>query len=367
MCRVRAGVLLVVLGITACSPAPPEPAAEPTTESVADFLARTLPEGPGGTVIAARGDQILYCEGFGMADREERIPASCDTAYDIMSITKQFTAAAILRLEAMGELRVTDPISTYLGPVPDDKRDITVHHLLTHTAGLVEGLGDDYDVMSRDAMLTQALSSELRSRPGEEFHYSNVGYSMLAAIVETASGIGYERFLERHLFAPAGMTSTGYVLPEWDRGQVAVEYDAQGRSQGRPYDHPWAEDGPHWNLRGNGGMVSTARDMFRWHRALTGGTVLPESARAELFAPHAPIPELGESYAYGWVVRDTEDGRIAWHDGGNGWSLANYAMAPDDGAMAFWVSNHAHRDDAWNLEDLEPDLTLGILDRARTQ
>ena len=82
--------------------------------------------------------------------------------------------------------------------------------------------------------------------------------------------MGYEEFLAEQLFEPAGMTQTGYVLPEWDPEDVAVEYDAQGRPQGRPYDHPWAADGPFWNLRGNGGMLSSARDMYRWQLALAG-------------------------------------------------------------------------------------------------
>jgi CubicO group peptidase (beta-lactamase class C family) len=126
MCRIRIGVLLVVaLGVVACSPAPPEPSHEP----IAGFLARTLPDGPGGTVVAARGDRIVHCEGFGMADREARIAATCDTVYDVMSITKQFTAAAILKLEMMGRLRVADPIGTHVGPVPADKRGKTLHHL----------------------------------------------------------------------------------------------------------------------------------------------------------------------------------------------------------------------------------------------
>ncbi len=368
MSRIRAGLpLLVALAVAACYPALPVPRAAPAPESVGAFVARTLPKGPGGTVIAAHGDRIVHCEGFGMADREARIAASCDTVYDIGSVSKQFTAAAIVKLESMGRLRVSDPIGTHLGPVPADKRGITLHHLLTHTAGLVEGLGDDYDVLSRDAMLAGALASAPLSAPGAEFHYSNVGYSMLAAIVEKASGMGYERFLAKHLFAPAGMTRTGYVLPRWEPRQVAVEYDAGGKPHGRPYERPWAPDGPYWNLRGNGGILSTARDMFRWHRALAGDAVLPASARERLVTPYTPTTEPGESYGYGWNIVDTPAGRVAGHDGGNGWSVANFARTPrDGGVMAFWAGNQTRQEPGWNnLEDLEPGFTRGLLDRAR--
>ena len=97
--------------------------------------------------------------------------------------------------------------------------------------------------------------------------------------------MGYEEFLAEHLFEPAGHAQTGYVLPDWDRSQVAVEYDSRSRPQGRPFEHPWAEDGPYWNLRGNGGMLSTARDMFRWHVALDGEDVLDRAAKRPALHP----------------------------------------------------------------------------------
>lgn len=352
-------MVVVMAGALACSPA----ARQPPSDPVGDYLARTLPDGFGGTVLAARGGDVTYCEGFGLADHESGTAATCDTVYDVMSITKQFTAAAVLKLEMMGKLRVSDPIGMYLGPVPADKRGITLHHLLTHTSGLPEGLGDDYDVISREDMLAGALASRLESAPGEEFRYSNLGYSILAAVVEKVSGLGYEQFLAQQLFRPAGMRDTGYVLPRWSPEQVAVEYDETGTSQGRPNDHPWATDGPHWNLRGNGGMLSTARDMFRWHRALTGDTVLSASARQKLFTPRVRIPEMDVWYAYGWAILDTTRGKVAWHNGGNNWSLANYARELPDGAMTYWVSNQAFAED-WNLEEIELDLTKEILERA---
>ncbi|WP_246569765.1 serine hydrolase domain-containing protein [Streptomyces tauricus] len=335
------------------------------TESVADYLHHVLPTGVSGTVIAARGDELAYCGGFGAADRASGTPASCGTVYDIMSITKQFTAAAILKLEVMGRLRVSDRISRFLGPVPEGKRDITIEQLLTHTSGLVEALGDDYQPVSRDELVRRAMASKPRSAPGAEFHYSNTGYSLLAVIVEKASGEGYEPFLARHLFAPAGMERTGYVLPRWPRNLIAVEYDSEGRSQGRPVDHPWAADGPYWNLRGNGGMLSTAQDMFRWHRALSGDEVLPEEARRKLFAPRVEVPGLDGSYGYGWAVRETPAGRTVWHNGGNDWSLAYLSRSLRDGVLVHWVSNHAYRDGKWNLEDQAEELTQGIADRVR--
>ncbi|MEH0529583.1 serine hydrolase domain-containing protein [Streptomyces stelliscabiei] len=358
----------VLAPLSGDGPAADADAAPPRADaSIADFVRRTLPQGAGGTVVAARGDQLAYCAGFGTADREAGTAASCRTVYDVMSMTKQFTAAAILKLEVQGRLRVSDRIDRHLGPVPEDKRGITVEQLLTHTSGLVEGLGDDYAPVSREELVRGALASKLRSAPGTRFHYSNTGYSLLAAIVEKASSEGYEEFLARHLFAPAGMKRTGYVLPRWPRRLVAVEYDDRGRSMGRPFDHPWAADGPHWNLRGNGGMLSTAEDVFRWHRALLGEKILPARARDKLFEPRVREPGSTSSYGYGWSVRDTPDGPFAWHDGGNDWSLGLLGRSPADGVLVFWISNQAYRDGEWNLEDVAQELTLGLVERVRAE
>jgi CubicO group peptidase (beta-lactamase class C family) len=371
--RSVAVVLIAALTLAACADDGGEDSADPgggdqADPSVARFLDRTLPEGASGTLAAARDGELVHCDGFGMADREARVAAGCDTVYDIQSITKQFTAAAILKLEMMGELRVSDPISEHLGPVPADKREITLHHLLTHTAGLPAALGGDYQPLSREQMVAEALESKLRSRPGATYHYSNLGYSLLAAIVEKASGMGYEEFLAEHLFAPAGMTQTGYVLPEWRPDQVAVEYDARGEPQGRPFDHPWAEDGPYWNLRGNGGLLTTALDMFRWHLALDGEEVLDQRAKEKLFHPYVLEFEGGDSYyGYGWVVQRSDDhGRFVWHDGGNNWSYSLFTRFLDEGVMVFWTTNsYRDEDEGWNLPRLEPMLTDGVADRVR--
>jgi CubicO group peptidase (beta-lactamase class C family) len=341
---------------------------DPTDRSVARFLRDTLPKTASGTFVAARGVRMLHCRGFGLADRERRVEAGCDTVYDTMSMTKQFTAAAILKLEMMGRLRVSDPIAAHIGPVPKDKRRITVHHLLTHTSGLIASLGGDYEPLSRERMLARALKSRLRSAPGEEHYYSNLGYSVLAAIVEKASGMGYEEFLAEHLFAPAGMTRTGYVLPDWRPQQVAVEYDARGRARGRPFDHRWAGTGPWWNLRGNGGLLSTARDMFRWHVALKRGKVLDRRAKRKLFKAHVREEPGGDThYGYGWVMSESgRFGRVAWHNGGNRWSYGELARLLDAGVMVFWVTNQFRdRSEGWSFYRLGEKLTRGVATRVR--
>ncbi|GGR86445.1 hypothetical protein GCM10010252_26380 [Streptomyces aureoverticillatus] len=344
-----------------------------TTSAVVDpsiqaILDKALPPGGSGTVIAARDGKVVHCAGRGLADRARRIAASCDTVYDIMSMTKSFTAVAIMRLQMTGKLRVSEPIGKYVGPLPADKRIITIHQLLTHTSGLPESLGDDYDPISRRQMIAGAAKSKLVARPGAKFAYSNLGYSLLAAIIEKAAGTDYEHFLAKEILAPAGMTHTGYALPRWNADQVAVEYDEEGLPQGRPLDHRWAADGPYWNLRGNGGLLSTARDMCRFSRALAGYTLLDRDAKAHMFKGYAPIglPGYdGYSIGYGWVI--LPGGALATHSGGNGWSYGVSVRGVHSDLTVFWISNQAVRAGKWDLQDIAQPLTLKLVKRLRTR
>lgn len=341
--------LLLVLALALLVPAPASAAPDP----VAAYVERTVPAGASGTLVAVRGRRV-ECVGFGTGE--------CDTVYDIGSVTKQFTAAAVVLLASRGRLDVHDPISRWLGPVPADKAAITVQQLLTHTSGLVDSLGGDYARLTRRQLVTRALAAPLRTPPGSAYHYSNVGYSLLTVVVERASGTSYERFLRRHLFKPAGMRSTGYVLPDWSRREVAVEHDERGVPRGTPLDHPWAASGPWWNLRGNGGLLSTGHDMARWHRALAAGLVLDRRAQRELFRPRVDEQPGGDSrYGYGWVLLDTPLGRVAWHNGGNGRSYAELARVLGERAMVFWVTNQARAAGRWDLSRLP--LTGGVLER----
>lgn len=146
---------------------------------------------------------------------------------------------------------------------------------------------------------------------------------------------------------------------------MAVEYGPQGGSHGRPFDHPWAKDGPYWHLRGNGGLLSTARDMFRWEVALEGHRVLDQRPKDELFEPRVLEEPGGDSYyGYGWVIGATGQGTVAWHNGGNGWSYGELTRLLDHRVMVFWVSNRAtDRAAGWNLYRLGPKLTRGVIAR----
>ncbi len=352
---------LLAASVVGCSASDTEP--PDVRDSSAPFVIEQWPAGASGSLVAARGDEQVTCQGRGLADRARDIEADCDTAYDVMSMTKQFTAAAILKLRQQDRLSVSDRIGAHVDGVPADKRGITVEQLLTHTSGLVDTLGGDYEPLDRADFVAAALRSELQSPPGSTHLYSNVGYSLLAVIIEEVSGMSYERYLADHLFGPAGMHDTGYVLPQWENDQLAVEYDRRGVAQGRPTDHPWAADGPYWNLRGNGGLISTAHDLFRWHLALAGHTVLDADAKRQLFRARVPEEPGGDAFAsFGWVVLEAKGEQIAWHNGGNGWSYGEIARTPDGSAMVFWVTNQV-RSDTYNLEAVGAEITESVLRR----
>ena len=306
------------------------------------YLQKAEANGYAGSVLVARGEKIILAKGYGLADRENKVKQTAETVFSIGSITKQFTGAAILKLEMMGKLKVTDPISKYFGDVPADKKEITLHHLLTHTAGLEGALGDDYDAIGREDFVKLALGSKLLFKPGERYEYSNVGFSLLGIIVELVSGKNYEDFLYEALFKPAGMEKTGYVRPGFVKSELAVGYRG-GERWGTALDRPWRPEGPGWHLRANGGILSTVGDMYRWYLALKNDTVLSVSAKKKYLAPHVKEYADGNSYyGYGWVTQKTERGaNLIWHNGGNGIYNAFMGFEPENDLVIIASSNIA--------------------------
>lgn len=294
------------------------------SERLDTYLARLVPFGFSGALLVAEGDTIILNEGYGLADRKAGIPNTRDTVFSLSSITKQFTATAILKLETLGKLRAEDAIAQYLPGVPADKADVTLHHLLTHTAGLINYVGDDYDMLTRDTALKTALEAPLQFPPGSRYEYSNAGYTLLAAIVEIVSGEDYETFLHTNFFEPAGMAFTGYRMPHWEERTVA-HFHVDEVDQGTNLDKPF----PSWSLIGSGEMLSTTLDMYRWHQALMSDQVLPPEAKRKLYQPFL------NNYGYGWRVDDTKYGVLAEHGGATTWGSSAYYRRYLDADLVF--------------------------------
>jgi CubicO group peptidase (beta-lactamase class C family) len=271
-------------------------------EKINDYLTRITPFGFTGTVLIASGEEIIHSAGYGLANRSKKIENTIFTYHDIGSLTKQFTAAGILKLEMEGKLTTEDTIDLYFECVPDEKKSITLHQLLTHTSGIHDSSSDDYEMVTKEMALDRIFSSD--SYESNQFSYSNDGYSLLAAIIERVSGQSYEDFIYRNLFLPANMQDTGYTLPSFEADRIANGYVIN-----EDFGKPTEKNYPYWNLMGNGGMLSTSEDLYKWHRALRGETILSKVAKRKLFTPFL------KDYAYGWRVIDTTQGTVHEHGG----------------------------------------------------
>lgn len=284
------------------------------------YLTKATDNGYSGSVLIALNGNVLLKKGYGLADSKNNVPFTADTIFDIGSITKQFTAACILKLEMQGKLSVQDPITKFFDNVPADKQEITIHNLLTHSAGLVTSLGEDEELIGREEYLKKAFDSKLLHKPGT-FDYSNVGFSILAAIVEKVSEQEYEHFLYEQILKPAGMEHTGYVLPKWDHKQMAIGY-SNNEEWGTTFDQSQYLKGVTWHLKGNGGIHSTVGDLYLWSQALKGNSILSEEAKKKYFAPQMPVGDEKHFYGYGWLTSETErKEKLIGHNGGNGYFI----------------------------------------------
>lgn len=339
--------LVPLLGLSLLAPglaAAPAPRAAGGELGVAldRYLSTLVRYGYSGAALVARRGEIILDRGYGLADRARGVPFTADTLFDIASISKPFTAAAVLRLEMQGKLKVEDPLGRFFPSAPADKAAITLHQLLTHTSGLPESVGPEYEALAREAFLRRVFAARLRHRAGGRFLYSNAGYAVLAAVVEVVSGRPFGQFLHDEVFAPAGMRHSGYLPQAGDRERVAHGYTRDG-DWGTPLDHPRAPDGPWWNLRGNGGVLTTTGDLYRWDVALQGDGVL-SAAEREKFQRGYVAEGRGQQprYAYGWSVSTSLSAkRELSHVGSNEVFQSAYRRFPEDGIVIAVASNAA--------------------------
>jgi CubicO group peptidase (beta-lactamase class C family) len=307
-----------------------------------EYLSRLAALGFSGAVLVAIDGEVALEQGYGTADPEAGTPWTATTVSSMGSITKPLTATAILELVERGALSLDDSLPRFFAGVPPDKSAITVHHLLTHTAGLAGSLGRDFEPIERDDFVRLALDTPLERAPGERYEYSNVGYSMLGIVIEIVTGRGYEEFVREAVLDPAGMTDTGYRRPAWEPGRVAVGYEG-GERWGTVLERPWASDGPGWHLRANGGVHTTVGDLWRWHRALVENRVLDAATRAAMESPQVPEdPEGSSHYGYGWAIFETpRQTKLVGHNGGNGILFAEFLRYVDEDVVVIALSSVA--------------------------
>lgn len=307
-----------------------------------------------GAVLVIDGGEVVLLEGFGEAAPGRG--ATVDTLFEVASVAKQFTAAAVLRLQDQGRLTLDDAIGEHLPGVPDEHRGVTIRHLLTHTAGWAR-MGPTGGGPDRDAAVAAYLRAPRVREPGVRMEYHNGGYALLAAIVEHASGRRFEDYLRDEVFAPAGMASTGFCGEAFGADRLAIGH-ADGRPAGPANAHSFG-----WEYKGMGGVVTSARDLAAWHAALRDGTVLSDAATEALFTPG-----LGD-YACGWFVHTTDERYtfappgLTWqHHGGAvaGFEAELWRFPGRDACIAVLTNRPTDRREAYAMAyDLTGQLLVG--------
>ncbi len=313
-----------------------------------DFLTRMSGFGYSGNVLILQRGTVVLKKGYGLADRARDTPYDADTIFDIGSMAKQFTAAAVIKLSVDGRLSVDDPISKFIDGVPNDKRAITIHQLLTHTSGIASDFpysdpSVTYEDVNRDEALRRILKAPLEFPPGTDKHYSNCGYILLAAIVERASGEAFCDYVRRSIFAPAGMTHTGFWAdPSLDASRVAIGYNEYGE----PQHDPMHRSPTTWQDLGGGQVLSTLDDLNRWREALAGGRIVPAEALARMWKPWTPqLNSRDGDYGYGWFIRQQTTPRkttILQHGGDYLGTGAEFAWYRDDDIVIISSTNVRH-------------------------
>ena len=329
MSAARALTVSLLLAHAAMMPAPAH-AQDPRADRLREYLTAAANLGHlHASVLVAEQGKVLIDTAFGFANMELEVRNTPDTRFRVASVTKQFTAMAVMMLAADDKLDLGDPISKYLDSLPPAWSGITIHHLLRHTSGISdyeEWFGgystQEYsDYMSQahapERILRDAKAKPLDHKPGTKFRYSNSAYIALGFIIERASGISYEDFLRTRIHEPLGMT-----LSEQDRSEHLIPNRAQGYQLRPEVDSTAYADGlardEYRNAvyqkmeppQADAGLITTARDLYKWDQALYTEQLIPRALIDSIFTPG-----LGD-YGYGWFIRTGPDGVTYYHSGG---------------------------------------------------
>jgi len=348
----------------------------PERSALADWLFSPLKEEglPGAAALVGRGETVLFAQGYGLATVSPPEPVESQTVFRIGSLTKQFTAAAILKLAEEGKLKLEDTLSTWLPDFPGGNR-ITVHRLLNHTSG-IHSYTEEADFLKavRSPIEPQLLLEKIATyppdfRPGAAWKYSNSGYFILGYLVERLSGKSYGSYLEDTFFKPLNMSQTGVYV-----NQKAPEGEAKGYVVAGEEVRPASNWDMSWT-GGAGALYSTVNDLHRWNVALHEGKVLKEASYRKMISPYRfgdgkPATE-GEGYGYGLMVGRFRGETIYSHTGGLEGFMSYLGYLPDRKATVVVLANAAPNENliprdkglellsAWFGENLGQQRTIG--------
>jgi CubicO group peptidase (beta-lactamase class C family) len=289
-----------------------------------------------GTVLVARGDSVLYEASGGYADASLGVACGPATRFQLASVSKQFTAAALLLQVEAGNVRLSDEVGAWIDGCPSAWDGITVHHLLTHTSGIAHW--PDFPSLDlcgwtppSEAIKT-FQAAPLRFSPGSDWYYSSPGYVLLAHIVSRASGRPYRSYLREAIFSPLGLRDTFAGMPDGEVDRLAVPYASGKVTPSFELDSLGMGAGDAW---------STTHDMLRWDRALASGAFLSARSRELTFTAHASVGDVRsfEAYGYGWQLGPVGGRMARCHSGGNaGFSTFN-AWFPEIDGYVIVLSN----------------------------
>lgn len=293
-----------------------------------------------GQVLVMQGEQVLLKRAYGSRDAASSEPLTITDVMPLASVTKPFTASLILALAADGMIDSEAPVTHYIPELGDAWQAASIRHLLTHTAGLpaeIHNRGWDghprFEPVDRDTFIARVARFRPDHAPGTRFNYSNVGYGMLGAVIETVTGEDWETALAQRLLEPCGIDDIGVLRPAWDAAGFVS--GRQGRADwGSYFDQPRLEDGFGWNLRASGDLHATIDGVEAWWRCLLSGRWLPVGAMAQWLVPEVADPG-GDWYGPGLEIGSSPHGPVVGHAGGNRVFAADWRWSPETGVMTY--------------------------------
>lgn len=287
-----------------------------------------------GAILVARDGKVVISKGYGMASLEYDVPNTSQTRFDLASVSKTFVASLVLILQEKGKLNLHDPICEYLSECPEAWREVTIHHLLTHTSGITNytELPDQYEKRALASFIQDAMNRirrmPLQFKPGEKWSYTNTGYKLLHEIIEKTSGKSFDGALKEYILDPLGMKNTG-VLEKPGIRHLIVRNLAAGYTDGvGPLEiAPWV------HASYGGSIYSTAEDSHLWGESFFSAKLLAKKTIEAAFTP------VKANYGYGWFIFSKAKHRFVMHGGGiPGYGLT-FALYPDDKITVLVASN----------------------------